>query len=94
MDLSDEPRRIIFKPDEPIVIASEEHTWLTVIHHCFDKTLTPEGKSAVEVWYDTNYEYWEVLSKHKEEYEAEKQRIAKYTIAQKTSSCSCGCGRI
>ncbi|HPE77541.1 MAG TPA: NAD(P)/FAD-dependent oxidoreductase [Draconibacterium sp.] len=81
-DLSDEPRRIVFKPDEPVVIAGEEHTWLTAIHHCFDKTLAPEGKSIVEVWYDTDYEYWEVLSKHKEEYEAEKQRIASYTIAQ------------
>jgi phytoene dehydrogenase-like protein len=82
MDLSDEPRRIIFKPEEPILIAGEEHTWLTVIHHCFDKTLAPEGKSAVEVWFDTDYEYWEVLSGHEEEYEAEKLRIAAYTIAQ------------
>jgi phytoene dehydrogenase-like protein len=82
MNLADEPRRIVFKPNESITIAGEEHNWLTVIHHCFDKTLAPEGKSAVEVWYDTDYEYWEVLSKHTEEYEAEKQRIAYYTIAQ------------
>jgi phytoene dehydrogenase-like protein len=75
-DLSDEPRRIIIEPDEPITIAGEEHTWLTVIHHCFDKNLAPAGKSAVEVWYDTDYEYWDVLSKHKEEYEIEKKRIA------------------
>lgn len=81
-DMSEEPHRIIFQPDEPITIAGEEHNWLTVLHHCFDKTMAPEGKSAVEVWYDTDYEYWEVISKHREEYEAEKQRIADYTIAQ------------
>jgi phytoene dehydrogenase-like protein len=81
-DLSGEPHRIIFQPDEPISIASEEHKWLTVIHHCFDKTMAPDGKSAVEVWYDTNYEYWEALSKHPEEYEAEKKRIADYSIGQ------------
>ncbi len=81
-DLSDEPRRVIIKPDEPVVIAGEEHNWLTVIHHCYDKTMAPEGKSVVEVWYDTDYEYWNVLSKHREEYETEKKRIADYTIAQ------------
>ncbi len=81
-DLSDEPRRIIFKTDDPIVIAGEEYNWLTVIHHCYDKTMAPEGKSVVEVWYDTDYEYWDVLSKHREEYEAEKKRIADYTIAR------------
>jgi phytoene dehydrogenase-like protein len=81
-DLSDEPRRIIFKPDEPVVIAGEEHNWLTILHHCYDKTLAPEGKSIVEVWYDTDFEYWNVLSKHREEYEAEKTRIANYTLAQ------------
>ena len=81
-DMSEEPHRIVFKPDEPITIAMEEHKWLTFLHHCFDKTMAPEGKSAVEVWYDTDYEYWENLSKNREEYEAEKQRIADYSIAQ------------
>lgn len=81
-DFSAEPHRIIFQPDEPITIAGEEHKWITVLHHCFDKTMAPEGKSAVEVWYDTEYEYWEILSKNPLEYEAEKKRIADYTIAQ------------
>jgi len=81
-DFSDEPHRIILEPDEPFTIAGEERKWLTVIHHCFDKSMAPEGKSAVEVWYDTDYDYWEALSKHREEYENEKQRIVNYTIAQ------------
>lgn len=81
-DLSDEPHRIIFQPEEPITIAGEEHKWLTVIHHCFDKSMAPAGKSAVEVWYDTDYAYWEALSKHREEYVNEKQRIVNYTITQ------------
>lgn len=81
-DLSDEPHRIVFQPDETITIAGEEHKWLSVLHHCFDKTMAPEGKSAVEVWYDTNYDYWDELSKSREKYEAEKERIVKYTLAQ------------
>jgi phytoene dehydrogenase-like protein len=81
-DLSAEPHRIIFETGEPITIAGVEQKWLTVLHHCFDKTMAPAGKSAVEVWYDTEYDYWEELAKNRKEYEAEKQRIADYTILQ------------
>ncbi|UCG28429.1 MAG: NAD(P)/FAD-dependent oxidoreductase [Bacteroidales bacterium] len=81
-DLSKEPHRIIFEPDEPITIAGREYRWLTVIHHCFDKSMAPEGKSAVEVWYDSEYEYWEELYKNKTDYKVEKKRIADYTIQQ------------
>ncbi len=81
-DLSEEPHSITFQPDEPITIAGREHRWLSVLHHCFDKSMAPEGKSAVEVWYDTEYEPWEELYKNREEYKAEKKRIADYTIRQ------------
>ncbi|MGC9342155.1 MAG: phytoene desaturase family protein [Bacteroidales bacterium] len=81
-DMSAEPHRIIFEPDEPITIAGEEFRWMTFLHHCFDKSMAPEGKSAVEVWYDTHYEYWEELAKDRKAYKAEKKRIADYTVAQ------------
>ena len=81
-DFKEEPHRIVFQPDEPITIAGEEHNWITVLHHCFDKTMAPEGKSAVEVWYDTDYAYWEALAKNREDYETEKKRIADYSISQ------------
>lgn len=81
-DLSEEPHCIIFEADEPITMARREYRWLTVFHHCFDKSMAPEGKSAVEVWYDTEYAPWEELYKNKAEYKAEKKRIADYTIRQ------------
>jgi phytoene dehydrogenase-like protein len=82
MDLSEEAHQIVFKAEEPISIAGREQHWLTMIHHCFDPSMAPEGKSAVEVWYDTEYEYWEELYKDKPAYKAEKKRIADYTIRQ------------
>ncbi len=81
-DLSEEPTRLLFQPDEPIKFAGEEHKWLNVIHQGFDKNLAPAGKTTVEVLYDTDYEYWKLLSKHPEDYVDEKQRIADYTLAQ------------
>lgn len=82
MDLSQEPHRIIFEADEPVTIGGKEHRWLAVLHHCFDKSMAPEGKSAVEVWYDTEYETWPELRKDMKAYRAEKKRIAEYSIAQ------------
>ena len=81
-DLSEEPHCIIFETGEPITIAGREYRWMAMIHHCFDKSMAPEGKSAVEVWFDSEYEPWEELYKNKEEYKAEKKRIADYTIRQ------------
>jgi phytoene dehydrogenase-like protein len=81
-DLSAEPHNLVFETDHPITIAGREYRWLTLLHHCFDKSMAPEGRSAVEVWYDTEYDYWEELAKDKPAYKAEKQRIADYTIRQ------------
>ena len=82
MDLSDEPHQMILETDKPISIAGRDQNWITTIHHCFDPSMAPKGKSAVEVWYDTEYEYWEELHKDNVAYRAEKKRIADYTIAQ------------
>jgi len=81
-DLSDLPHRLIFEPGEPITIAGREHRWLSLIHHCFQPGSAPAGKSAMEVWYDTEYEYWEELYRDKVAYKAEKKRIADYTVQQ------------
>ena len=80
-DLSSEPHRIIFELDNPIEIAGEKHQWLCFLHHCFDPSMAPPGKSATEVWYATRYDYWEELVRDRAKYEAEKKRIADFTIA-------------
>jgi len=81
-DLSNEPHMIIQEADEPLSIAGKEYKWLQVRHRSFDPSMAPAGKSAVEVWYDTEFEYWEELAKDKKAYKAEKKRIAAYTIRE------------
>lgn len=81
-DLSDEPHQTMLEVDEPLSIAGNEHKWIQFRHRCFDNTMAPEGKSAVEVWYDTDFEYWEELAKDKKAYKAEKKRIADFTVQQ------------
>jgi phytoene dehydrogenase-like protein len=81
-DMSKEPARLVYELEKPIEIAGEERKWLSVIHHSFDPTMAPPGKSAVEVWYPTRYDYWESLYRDRDRYKDEKKRIADLTIAE------------
>lgn len=81
-DMSKEPHMLIFKPEKPVTVAGDERDWIAVLHHSFDPSMAPPGRSAIEVWYPTRYEYWEALARDRPAYEAEKQRIADVTITE------------
>jgi len=81
-DFSNEPHRIIFKPHKVETISGEKREWLCMLHHSFDPSMAPIGKSVVEVWYDSDFDYWEKLYSDKEKYKSEKQKIADYTISE------------
>jgi len=68
-DMSKEPSRIMIELEKPIRIAEEDKQWLFVINHSFDPSMAPPGKSSVEVWFATKYDYWENLSHHRGKYE-------------------------
>ena len=80
-DMSREPHSIVFESRQAVRIAGKNHHWINFLHHCFDKLRAPEGKSAVEVWYATDYDYWTNLYPDKKKYKAEKNRIASESIA-------------
>ena len=44
--------------------------------------IAPPGKSAVEIWYATRYDYWEKIAADRPAYEEEKKRIADVSIAK------------
>lgn len=73
MDLSKEPSRFVFETDKPVTVGNDEFRWLCLMMHCFDKTTAPPGKSALEVWYATDYSYWENLIKDRIKYDNEKK---------------------
>jgi phytoene dehydrogenase-like protein len=79
LDLSAESKQIVYELEKPIIIAGESFKWLCIINHSFDKSTAPPGKTALEVWYATDYQYWEELAKDRPKYEAEKKRIAEET---------------
>jgi phytoene dehydrogenase-like protein len=75
-DMSDEPHTLVLPLRQPVVIAGEERTQITVKHYCYDPTLAPPGKSAVTLMFMSNHAYWKNLSGDREQYEAEKKDIA------------------
>jgi phytoene dehydrogenase-like protein len=81
-DMSKELHSYVLGLDEPLVIAGEEHRWMTMLHHSFHGTMAPAGKTALEVWFATDYTYWEELAGNRKEYNAEKKRIVDFCIAR------------
>lgn len=58
-DFSQEPHWITYLLDNPIILAGEERYEIGVKHYCFDPSLSPPGKSVVELIIRTNYAYWQ-----------------------------------
>ena len=58
-DLSAAPHWATYLLDNPITIAGQERSAIGVKHYCFDPSLAPAGKSAVEVMMESDYGYWQ-----------------------------------
>mgnify|MGYP002777078920 CR=1 FL=1 len=58
-DFSQEPHWVTYLLDQPITIAGEAHSEISVKHYCFDPSLAPSGKSVLTVMLTTPYDYWQ-----------------------------------
>lgn len=81
-DLSGEPHHVIFDLPCSVLIAGEARKMLDVLHYCHDPSMAPHGKSVVQVWYTSNYDYWSALRPDEAAYAAEKRRVADVTLEQ------------
>jgi phytoene dehydrogenase-like protein len=80
-DVPSSAEGLAFPLEKPVIIAGKEHKTLIVQINNFDPTLAPEGKTVVRVHFNTDYDYWERLSKEPERYKAEKEQIADTVVA-------------
>jgi phytoene dehydrogenase-like protein len=77
--MDDVPHRVSYLIDEPLAVDDRtEHKALSATVYNFDPTLAPEGKTCVNVMFESfGYEHWAALREtDRETYEAEKKRIA------------------
>ncbi|MHB0858774.1 MAG: phytoene desaturase family protein [Anaerolineae bacterium] len=79
-DMRDEPRSLDLLPNEPIFVGPRSERRLSLMNYASDPTMVPEGKTALAVRFATEYPYWAALREKREDYRAEKARIAEQVI--------------
>ena len=80
-DLSQEPHWVTYLLEKPVTIAGKEQREIGVKHYCFDPSLAPAGKSAIEVMLPSDYGYWQRIYGHKL-YDTEQIQVANQVIEQ------------
>ena len=80
-DLRAEPHWATYLLDDPPSIAGRTHSEIGIKHYCFDPSLAPAGKSAVEVMLESPYDYWQRIYGRKL-YDTEQQQVAQQVIEQ------------
>jgi len=80
-DLSEHPHWMTYLLDEPVLIAGEERKDIGVQHYCFDPSLSPAGKSVIEVIVRTNYAYWQNIYGRRL-YDTEQSQVSDILIAE------------
>jgi phytoene dehydrogenase-like protein len=80
-DLSQEPHWVTYLLDQPVIIAGREQREIGVKHYCFDASLAPAGKSAIEVMLPSDYGYWQRIYGRKL-YDTEQIQVANLVIEQ------------
>jgi len=81
-ELSTEPHCLIVKLSEPVTVGGQTVNYVSLRHYCYDKSLSPSGKSVVVSLFKASYAYWEKLADKPEEYEAEKKKFADLVIQE------------
>lgn len=65
---------------EPVVICNKKRDRLSIHLYNHDKSMAPEGCTALTVMFEADYEYWKKLKENRNEYDREKDEIAKIVI--------------
>lgn len=73
------PHSAVLRIEEPVTIAGLSYDFLSYRDYGYDPGMAPEGKSAVTVVYETEYEAWEEIARDKQRYSAEKESAAAQT---------------
>jgi phytoene dehydrogenase-like protein len=71
-----EPHALVLFLDEPISVEEVQRDRLDLEIFNFDPSLAPTGKTVIKAVFDSNYDYWKKLSSDKQNYNAEKQKVA------------------
>jgi len=66
---------------QPVMVGGMEHAYLKVHIFNFDPGLAPDGRTLITVMIHTDFDYWQNLRVHEEQYRAEKEKVADAVVA-------------
>ena len=69
-----------FPLKKPVQIGDKMRERLSVHLYNHDKSMAPEGRTALTLMFETDYEYWKKLNEDRMEYEQKKDEIARTVI--------------
>jgi phytoene desaturase len=72
----DVPPTNVVRLQRPLTIAGREEPRIVYRVFNYDDTLAPAGKTVVQVYIQTDYDWWETLQKDRARYEEEKAHLA------------------
>jgi phytoene dehydrogenase-like protein len=79
-DIKDGWRGLNFLREQPVNLNGQMVDSASLLNYSYDKTLAPAGKTVMAAFYTAEYEYWNEVSKDKEAYKQEKERLKQDAI--------------
>jgi phytoene desaturase len=76
----DVPPTSVVRLQRPLTIAGHEEPRIVYRVFNYDDTLAPEGKTVVQVYIQTDYDWWAALQRDRVRYEKEKARLAEEVL--------------
>jgi phytoene desaturase len=74
------PPTNVVQLQRPLTIAGREEPRIVYRVFNYDDKLAPEGKTVVQVYIQTDYDWWDTLQKDRARYEEVKARLAEETL--------------
>jgi phytoene dehydrogenase-like protein len=72
---------LIIQLEKPIMVGNKEHKSLGVKIYNFDPSFAPEGRTTLEVMFESDFSYWQELNQDHACYKEEKEKIAAAVVS-------------
>ena len=86
-EMRDSPWLSLMRLKQPIVVGKKGTDMIAVRVFNYSSQFAPPGKTVVQAYLETEWDFWNDLRKDEESYQAEKDRIAQEVLARLESTC-------
>lgn len=74
-------RSVTVRRREPVDLSGNRTEYAQLLNYHFEPAAAPAGKTVLACYYEADYDYWHGLHRDKEQYAAEKKRLAEDAVS-------------